>query len=107
MTQYAATEMGPVLGQHDFTKRGDEHRLTAGLVEDELNKVIIFDGATQNRLTEISERSQMLAEQFIAQCGYDLEDSDQRGERMGDSVCQALRFAFLRIGTDDVMDGML
>ncbi len=53
------------------------------------------------------ERALMLASQFIEQCGFDLKDSDQLGYEMGEMVQKKLAEAFVLIGIDSVMEGMV
>lgn len=77
------------------------------MIEEELDEIQTETEENPNRVMELNEQAHMLAEQFIAQCGFDLADSDQRGDEMGSTVKSALVFAFLRLGVDEVQAGML
>lgn len=83
--------------------RDSSKNVTAQLVQNEVRAAAFNNGFTDLAADEFRDKARVLAADFILQCGYDTADSDQLGDEMGRSVADALTFAFMRLGIDEVV----
>ena len=84
--------------------RDSSKNVTAQLVQNEVRAAAYNNGFTDLTADEYHEKTRMLAEQFIRDCGFDPSDSDQLGDETCNSVANALTFAFMRLGPDYVLN---
>lgn len=91
---------------YDYNKswRGDSQRMAMNL---KAGEVIAIDLEHDDGVPDATEQESIamdLAERFIESVGFDMSDSDQRGDTMGATVRDVLTFAFLRIGVPSVLE---